>query len=123
MPDGIPDKGDVLTQMSAFWFELTGDVVPNHFMRLADGTRGRQAAVRAAARAEGPQRWSCGRRKRIDVECVVRGYLTGSAWAEYKKHGTSLRRATAAGLVESEQLLEPIFTPTTKADEGPRHAA
>ena len=117
LPTGIPDKGKVLSQMSAWWFEHTKDVVPNHFLRLADGTAaddlpfdlpgelvGRTSVVRKA--------------KRIDVECIVRGYLSGSAWAEYSKYGTINGVKMERGLVESQQLPEPMFTPTTKAAEG-----
>ncbi len=117
LPNGIPDKGRVLTQLSAFWFELTGEVVPNHFLRLVDGTRvegvplelppeliGRAMLVRKA--------------QRIDVECVVRGYLAGSGWSEYQEKGSICGVKLTPGLVESQELFEPIFTPTTKAESG-----
>ncbi|MBI2723481.1 MAG: phosphoribosylaminoimidazolesuccinocarboxamide synthase [Chloroflexi bacterium] len=117
LPTGIPEKGKVLSQMSAWWFDRTRDVVPNHFLRLADGTAaddlpfdlppefiGRSTIARKA--------------KRVDVECIVRGYLSGSAWAEYSKYGTVNGVRMEKGLVESQQLPEPMFTPTTKADEG-----
>jgi phosphoribosylaminoimidazole-succinocarboxamide synthase len=117
IPTGIPDKGKVLSQMSAWWFDRTKDVVPNHFIRLADGTPadelpfalppelvGRSTIVRKA--------------ERVDVECIVRGYLAGSAWEEYKKYGTVNGVRMEKGLQEGEQLAEPMFTPTTKAEEG-----
>ena len=117
LPNGIPDKGAVLSQMSAFWFDLTREVVPNHFLRLADGSeadelpfqlppelRGRSTIVRKA--------------KRLDVECIARGYLTGSAWAEYRETGRVCGVRMPAGMVESEQFPEPLFTPTTKAEVG-----
>ncbi len=117
LPTGIPDKGAVLTQLSAFWFEMTADVVPNHFIRLADGTPadglpfelpreflGRSMIVRKA--------------RRVDVECVVRGYLAGSAWEEYRRWGTVNGIRLPKGLVESQELPEPLFTPTTKAETG-----
>jgi phosphoribosylaminoimidazole-succinocarboxamide synthase len=117
LPDGIPDKGAVLTQMAAFWFQLTAGVVPNHFLRLADGSEaddlpfemphellGRSTIVKKA--------------QRFDVECIARGYLTGSAWSEYQKTGTVCGLPVAPGMVESEQFPEPLFTPTTKADVG-----
>jgi phosphoribosylaminoimidazole-succinocarboxamide synthase len=117
LPTGIPDKGRVLTQLSAFWFEKIGDVVPTHFIRVADGTPadglpyplppelvGRSMIVHKAAR--------------VDVECVVRGYLAGSAWAEYRRSGRVCGIRLEPGLVESQQLPEPIFTPTTKAETG-----
>jgi phosphoribosylaminoimidazole-succinocarboxamide synthase len=117
LPGGIPDKGLVLTQLSAFWFERTGDIVPNHFIRLVDSTRidgvpvelpremiGRAMLVRKA--------------ERIDVECVVRGYISGSGWLDYQKTGEISGNKLMAGLEESQELPEPIFTPTTKAHEG-----
>jgi phosphoribosylaminoimidazole-succinocarboxamide synthase len=117
LPNGIPDKGAVLTQMAAFWFDLTEAVVPNHLIRLADGTaadelpfalppelRGRSTIVRKA--------------QRIDVECIARGYLTGSAWAEYQQTGRVCGVRMPPGMVESEQFPEPLFTPTTKAEVG-----
>jgi len=117
LPNGIPDKGAVLIQMSAFWFDLTQAVVPNHFIRLADGSgadylpftlpealKGRSTIVKKA--------------QRLDVECIARGYLTGSAWAEYKETGKVCGVRMPTGMVESEQFPEPLFTPTTKADVG-----
>lgn len=117
LPNGIPDKGKVLTQLSAFWFERTAAVVPNHFIRLADGSaadelpfalpdefKGRSMIVRKA--------------QRVDVECVVRGYLSGSAWAEYQERGTIGGQPAPAGLKESQRLPEPLFTPTSKAEVG-----
>ncbi len=107
----------MLTQMSAFWFDLTQAVVPNHFIRLADGSdadylpftlpealKGRSTIVKKA--------------QRLDVECIARGYLTGSAWAEYKETGKVCGVRMPTGMVESEQFPEPLFTPTTKADVG-----
>lgn len=116
MPNGIPGKGVVLTQLSNFWFERTAQLVPNHLLATdiaklpaelrvhADVLRGRSVLVRKA--------------ERIDIECVVRGYLAGSAWEEYRRAGTVCGQPLPAGLVESERLPEPIFTPATKADTG-----
>jgi phosphoribosylaminoimidazole-succinocarboxamide synthase len=117
MPTGIPDKGAVLTQLSAFWFERTAAVVPNHFIRLADGSPednlpfelppefvGRSMIVRKA--------------QRVDIECVVRGYLAGSGWVEYQESGSVCGIALPPGMGESEELPEPIFTPATKAETG-----
>jgi phosphoribosylaminoimidazole-succinocarboxamide synthase len=109
LPTGIPDRGRVLTQLSQFWFARTGEVVENHFLGdsydgLPSELRGRAMVVRRA--------------QRIDFECVVRGYLAGSAWAEYRKRGTMAGEPLAAGLRESERLPEPIFTPATKAETG-----
>jgi phosphoribosylaminoimidazole-succinocarboxamide synthase len=109
LPTGIPDRGRVLTQLSAFWFERTGDVVENHLLSTAheglpDELDGRCMVVKRASR--------------LDFECVVRGYLAGSAWAEYRKTGTMAGEPLPAGLRESEKLPEPIFTPATKAEVG-----
>jgi phosphoribosylaminoimidazole-succinocarboxamide synthase len=117
LPTGIPDKGLVLTQLSAFWFELTGDIVPNHFVQVVDSTRipgvdselpremiGRAMLVRKA--------------DRINVECVVRGYITGSGWKDYQQAGEVSGVQLPPNLKESQELFEPIFTPTTKAETG-----
>jgi phosphoribosylaminoimidazole-succinocarboxamide synthase len=109
LPTGIPDRGRVLTQLSVFWFARTGDLVENHLLGASyDGLPpeldGRCMVVRRASR--------------IDFECVVRGYLAGSAWAEYRESGTMAGEPLPAGLRESERLPEPIFTPATKADTG-----
>jgi phosphoribosylaminoimidazole-succinocarboxamide synthase len=113
---GIPDKGKVLTQLSAFWFDLTSGVVPNHVLsvdpdafppelrRHADALRGRSMLVR--------------RTEPIPIECVVRGYLVGSGWAEYRRSGTVCGLQLPAGLREADRLPEPIFTPSTKAESG-----
>jgi len=106
LPDPIPDKGKVLTQMSIFWFETTGEIVPNHFL---------DEDVPAEVAGRGM------RVKRLDmypVECVVRGYITGSGWTEYQADGTVCGIELPAGLQESEKLPEPIFTPATKAEIG-----
>jgi phosphoribosylaminoimidazole-succinocarboxamide synthase len=106
MPNPIPDKGRVLTQMSIFWFELTGEVVPNHFLseEVPAEVAGRGIRVR--------------RLQMYPVECVVRGYLSGSGWREYRDSGSVCGIALPAGLRESDRLPEPIFTPATKAEAG-----
>jgi phosphoribosylaminoimidazole-succinocarboxamide synthase len=106
LPTDIPDKGRVLTQMSLFWFGLTGDIVPNHFI---------SEDVPAEAAGRGM------RVKRLEmypVECVVRGYLSGSGWREYRETGAVCGIALPEGLTESDKLPEPIFTPATKAELG-----
>jgi phosphoribosylaminoimidazole-succinocarboxamide synthase len=106
MPNPIPDKGRVLTQMSIFWFETTGEIVPNHLIS-------EDVPAEAAGRAI--------RVKRLDmypVECVVRGYLSGSGWKEYRESRSVCGIALPDGLQESDQLPEPIFTPATKAEVG-----
>jgi phosphoribosylaminoimidazole-succinocarboxamide synthase len=107
-PTPIPDKGKVLTALSVFWFEQTGAIVPNHLVSATDGVpdevRGRALAVRKL--------------EMLQVECVVRGYITGSGWKDYQATGAVAGIALPAGLQESEKLPEPIFTPSTKADVG-----
>jgi phosphoribosylaminoimidazole-succinocarboxamide synthase len=106
LPTEIPDKGKVLTQMSLFWFELTGDIVPNHFI---------SENVPAEAAGRGM------RVKKLEmypIECVVRGYLSGSGWREYGETGAICGIELPGGLKESEKLREPIFTPATKAELG-----
>ena len=117
LPNGIPDKGAVLTQMSKFWFEMTKEVVPNHYLRLADGSDADRLPFALPPELRG-RSMIVKKGDRLDVECIVRGYLTGSAWAEYKETGRVCGVRMPAGMVESEQFPEPIFTPTTKADVG-----
>jgi phosphoribosylaminoimidazole-succinocarboxamide synthase len=107
-PTPIPGKGQVLTGLSAFWFDRTADLVPNHVISYTDDVpeaiRGRGVKVRKL--------------RMLPVECVVRGYITGSGWKDYQATGAVSGIALPAGLQESQQLPEPIFTPSTKADEG-----
>jgi phosphoribosylaminoimidazole-succinocarboxamide synthase len=106
LPDPIPDKGRVLTQMSIFWFETTAGIVPNHFISedVPEEVAGRAIRVRKL--------------DMYPVECVVRGYLSGSGWREYRDSGTVCGIELPEGLSESEKLPEPIFTPATKAEQG-----
>jgi len=119
LPTGIPDKGLVLTQLSAFWFEKTGDIVPNHFIRVVDSTRMEGVPVELPREIIG-RAMLVHKARRLDVECVVRGYaVLGSAgWAEYHETGSLCGIKLPKGLKEAQELFEPIFTPTTKADEG-----
>jgi len=125
LPNGIPDKGKVLNQLSAFWFEKTAHLVPNHVVEVVDDVRLLNAYVPKETCYLYPQ-YIAGRSmivkkaQRIDIECVVRGYLSGSAWEEYQRSGSICGIRLPAGLRESDQLPEPIFTPTTKA-EPPAH--
>ncbi|HEY3110331.1 MAG TPA: phosphoribosylaminoimidazolesuccinocarboxamide synthase, partial [Chloroflexota bacterium] len=116
LPTPIPGKGVVLTQMSAFWFGQTERLVPNHL--VATDVEAMPAELgRHAAELRG--RAMLGRKaRRIDVECVARGYLAGSAWAEYRRAGTIGGQPARPGRRESEELPEPLFTPTTKAESG-----
>jgi phosphoribosylaminoimidazole-succinocarboxamide synthase len=116
LPTPIPDRGKVLTQLSAFWFGQTGTIVPNHL--LSGDLSAFPEAVRGSADQVEGRSMLVRRTKRIDIECVARGYISGSAWSEYRKRGTACGIPLPDGLVESQQLPEPIFTPATKADEG-----
>ena len=114
LPTGIPDKGRVLTQIAAFWFEKLGE--PNHLITTDVDQMGLPEGVdREPLRG----RSTLGRKTRvIPIECVVRGYLAGSGWAEYRRDGTVCGISLPEGLVESSPLPEPIFTPATKAETG-----
>src|SRR5437763_9299570 len=107
-PTPIPDKGKVLTGLSAFWFDRTADIVPGHMESVTEGVpeeaRGRGMLVR--------------RLQMLPVECVVRGYITGSGWKDYQQTGAVSGIELPSGLRESDQLPEPLFTPSTKADVG-----
>jgi len=116
MPNGIPGKGKILTEMSLFWFDYVSDVVPNHLIsadvddypeelkKYRDQLEGRSMLVHKA--------------DRLDVECIVRGYISGGGWREYGKLGSICGIKLPEGLKESEKLPENIFTPSTKAEEG-----
>lgn len=114
LPNGIPDKGRVLTQISTFWFDLLRE--PNHLISTAvedlplppDVDRGPLGGRTMLVR----------KTKVVPIECVVRGYLSGSGWKEYREHGTVCGLRLPAGLAESDRLPEPIFTPATKAESG-----
>jgi phosphoribosylaminoimidazole-succinocarboxamide synthase len=113
LPNGIPDKGAVLTQMSRWWFDRTGGICPNHI------EPGGWPEELAAYEHDWARRSMYVRRaERIDIECVVRGYLAGSGWNEYREQGTLAGLTLPAGLQESDRLPEPRFTPSTKSDDG-----
>jgi len=123
LPSGIPDKGLVLNQLSAFWFTETRNLVPNHLVEVVDDVRSLDHHLPAKSRFPYPSylaRRSMLVKKveRIHIECVVRGYLAGSAWAEYQESGTVSGLLLPEGFEESQVLPEPLFTPTTKADTG-----
>ena len=102
LPTEIPDKGRVLTGLSAFWFARTGSIVPNHLLGLREDGRSTE----------------CRRLEMLPLECVVRGYITGSAWKDYQATGETSGHELPTGLRDSDRLPEPIFTPSTKAVEG-----
>ena len=113
---GIPDKGKVLTQLSGFWFERVGDLVPHHLISL-DVERFPAAARRHANDLRG-RTMLVRKTEPIPIECVARGYLSGSGWKEYQQTGSVCGVPLPGGLRESDRLPEPIFTPATKADTG-----
>jgi phosphoribosylaminoimidazole-succinocarboxamide synthase len=102
LPTEVPDKGRVLTGLSAFWFTRTREIVPNHLL-----------AIRPDGRS-----LECQKLEMLPIECVVRGYLSGSGWKDYRATGTVCGHELPAGLTESDRLPEPIFTPATKAQSG-----
>jgi phosphoribosylaminoimidazole-succinocarboxamide synthase len=122
LPNGIPNKGLVLNHMSAFWFAKTRYIVPNHLITLADAPQASAMVGGGALDALPPdvarQAMVVMRAERIDIECIVRGYITGSAWEEYRRQGTVSGKPMPAGLLEGQAFPEPLFTPTTKAEEG-----
>jgi phosphoribosylaminoimidazole-succinocarboxamide synthase len=116
LPTPIPDKGKVLNQLSSFWFRRTGNIVPNHL--LSDNVAEYPETLRVHEATLAGRSMLVQRTHRIDVECVARGYISGSACSEYKRQGTACGIRLPEGLVESQQLPEPIFTPATKAATG-----
>ncbi|HAZ31696.1 MAG TPA: phosphoribosylaminoimidazolesuccinocarboxamide synthase [Dehalococcoidia bacterium] len=123
LPTGIPDKGLVLNQLSAFWFDRTKHLVPNHMVEVVGDVRLLDSYRSLPGCAMFPtylrdRSMIVIKAERIDVECVIRGYLSGSAWAEYRKHGTISGKRMPEGLQESDKLPQPLFTPTTKEDDG-----
>lgn len=116
LPTGIPRKGEVLTQLSHFWFERTAGLVPNH--RLAGPDEPLPDALRPWAGLLARRSMIVARAKPLAIECVVRGYLAGSGWSEYRRTGTVCGVPLPPGLLESSELPEPIFTPATKAEAG-----
>ena len=122
LPTPVPGKGAVLSQMSAFWFELTRDAVPNHMVGMAYDTEalGNLSAptVRDLSPALRNRSMVVRRAERIDMECVVRGYITGGGWAEYEAAGTLNDAPLKPGILEAERFDEPLFTPSTKAESG-----
>jgi len=119
MPNGIPDKGRVLTQLSAFWFRRLSDIVANHLISVDVADLPDVVRNDSALREMLEGRFMIVKKaKRIDFECVVRGYLAGSGWSDYQRTGAVCGVALPAGLRQAERLAEPIFTPATKAEEG-----
>ena len=118
LPTGIPRKGEMLTQLSAWWFERIGEVVPHHFIAVIDADNAEDLVP-----FQVPE--NCYRRSMVvrkaevyAAECIMRGYISGTAWREYKRDGSVCGITLPEGLTESDRLPEPIFTPSTKADVG-----
>ena len=123
LPTGITDKGRVLNRISAFWFERTKDIVTNRFICLADAPEAAQYLEGSSVAGEvseevARQAMVVKQAERLDIECIVRGYITGSAWSEYRRQGTVSGMDVGQGLVEGQAFPEPLFTPTTKAEVG-----
>lgn len=116
LPNGIPGKGEVLTKLSAFWFGRTADIIRNHL--LSTDVADLPAAVQSRADELAGRFMIVHKARRIDFECVVRGYLAGSGWKEYSESGSVCGIRLPAGLRQADELPEPIFTPATKADSG-----
>ena len=116
LPNGIPRKGEVLTQLSHFWFAKFASLVPNHLLASADDPLPANLQPYAAQLAR--RSMIVKKAKPLAIECIVRGYLSGSGWKEYKKSQTVCGIQLPAGLTESAELPEPIFTPSTKAEAG-----
>jgi len=123
LPCGIPRKGVVLNRLSEFWFEQTRKMIPNHLITSVEDVSQIEEYISPKKRFKCPS-YLAGRSMlvkkvaRINIECVVRGYLAGSAWEEYKKTGSVCGYQLPKGLQESQELPEPLFTPTTKAEKG-----
>jgi phosphoribosylaminoimidazole-succinocarboxamide synthase len=113
---GIPDKGKVLTQLSAFWFERMGDLVPHHVIATDVATM--PATLQRHKDVLKGRSMLCRRTRPIPIECVARGYLSGSGWKEYQQTGSVCGVKLPSDLAESDRLPQPIFTPATKADTG-----
>jgi phosphoribosylaminoimidazole-succinocarboxamide synthase len=123
LPTGIPLKGHVLSRLSSFWFRRTSNIVPNHMAEALDDVHSLDSYVPKENRFDYPaslrgRSMVVKKVKRLPIECVVRGYLAGSAWAEYQEKGTISGNKMPAGLQESQKLEHTLFTPTTKSDTG-----
>lgn len=123
LPTGIPEKGKVLNRISNFWFDKTSHLIPNHLVALADADNAgsylsANADLSGISSELASQAMIVKKAERIDIECIVRGYITGSAWSEYRRQGTVSGKPMPEGLVEGMEFPEHLFTPTTKAEEG-----
>ncbi len=117
LPTGIPRKGEVLTRLSAWWFERIREVVPNHFISLVTPETASQLPFEVPPAYFG-RSMLVRKARRVDAECIARGYISGSGWKEYQRSGEVCGVRLPVGLRESDRLPEPVFTPTTKAEVG-----
>lgn len=116
LPDPIPDKGKILTRISLFWFEVMASLIPNHI--IASDVAQYPAACQPYAETLADRSMLVRKCEPLAIECVVRGYISGSGWKSYQESGTVCGITLPAGMQESAQLMEPIFTPSTKAEQG-----
>ena len=116
LPDKIPDKGNILNQISAYWFDHTASLIPNHI--IATDVKDFPKEIRDVSDDIEKRSMLVKKADKFPIECIVRGYITGSGWKDYKKTGKVCGITLPEGLVESEKLPEPLFTPSTKAEEG-----
>ncbi len=118
LPAGIPRKGEVLTRLSAWWFGRIKEVVPNHFVALIDASNAKELVPFPLDPKYYGRTMLVRKAKRLDAECIVRGYISGSAWKSYQQTGDVCGIPLPEGLLESARLPDPIFTPSTKPDVG-----
>lgn len=116
LPNGIPDKGKVLNLISAFWFQKTTHIVPNHLARVIDSAAALDELAPGLPESLVSRSMLVAKAERVPVECVVRGFLAGSAWSEYRDSGTVGGVRFPHGMQQSQELPEPVFTPTTKSE-------
>jgi phosphoribosylaminoimidazole-succinocarboxamide synthase len=116
LPDTIPDKGKILTQIASYWFEQTASIIPNHI--ISTHVKDFPKDIRDVSNDIEKRSMLVKKAEKFPVECIVRGYITGSGWNDYKKTGKVCGLKLPEGLVESEKLPKPLFTPSTKAEEG-----
>ena len=118
LPTGIARKGEMLTRLSAWWFERIGEVVPHHFIAVIDASNAEELAPFPLPENCLGRSMLVRKAQRYDAECIVRGYISGTAWREYQRDGAVCGIALPEGLTESDRFPEPLFTPSTKADVG-----
>ena len=118
LPNGIPDKGMILSRLSSFWFHKTAHLIPNHLVALAEDQTTHEQELANIPLGIIRRAMVVKQAQRIDIECIVRGYIAGSAWAEYQQYGTIFGEPAPSGLQEGDKLERPLFTPTTKAETG-----